>query len=194
MNLTATQRAVARVSTWVEWIARGCAYASAAGIFAIAALLTVSSLKRYIFLTPIQETEELGGLLFLATTFLALAHGLAKDRHVRLELLWRYLPSRWQDTFSIIGYLLIIFALVVLIRETWSTSMGSYAAQNRSVMTDILLWPWRLIMPATLSVVLAVAALRCLELGLVIAAGGREPSGGDAGRQSADSTSRAPGP
>ncbi len=164
---------VARLSVWIDHLARWCAYASAAGILAIAALLTISSLKRYIFLTPIPETEELGGLMFMATTFLALAHGLTKDRHVRLELLWHYLPGRWQDAASLLGYLLFMIALGVLISETWTNALGSYAEQNRSVMTDILLWPWRMIMPTTLMLVLMAAIMRFVLLALALAGIGR---------------------
>ncbi len=167
--------AVNRLSAWVDCLARWCAYASAAGIFVIAALLTISTLKRYIFLTPIPETEELGGLLFMATTFLALAHGLTQDRHVRLELLWRFLPGRWQDAASLVGYLLMMIALAVLISETWTTAVGSYMARNRSVMTEILLWPWRMVMPATLAVVLAATAVRFVALGFAVADAGHAP-------------------
>ena len=161
--------AVVRLSAWVDRVARWCAYTSAAGIFVIAALLTISTLKRYVFLTPIPETEELGGLLFMATTFLALAHGLTRDRHVRLELLWRYLPGRWQDAASMVGYLLMMIALAVLITVTWNTAIGSYVAQSRSVMTEILLWPWRMIIPATLTLMLAATAVRFVALGLAFA-------------------------
>ena len=176
MSLSAMREAVARASAWVDLVARWCAYVSAAGIFCIAALLTVSSLKRYIFLTPIQETEELGGLLFMATTFLALAYGLARDRHVRLELLWRHLPGRWQDVASLVGYALVMVAIVVLIAETWKTTMSSYAGQNRSVMTELLLWPWRLVMPASMSIVLAAAFMRFAALGLRVMDGGERDS------------------
>jgi len=134
----------------------------------IAALLTISSLKRYIFLTPIPETEELGGLMFMATTFLAIAYGLTQERHVRLELLWHYLPGRWQDAASLVAYLLLMVALGVLVSSTWNNAIGSYEAQNRTVMTEILLWPWRMIIPTTLAVVLAAAAVRFVALGLSI--------------------------
>ncbi len=173
MTLTSLRETVGRLARWADCLARWCAYASAIGIFFIAALLTVSSLKRYIFLTPIQETEELGGLLFMATTFLAIAYGLSQDRHVRLELLWRFLPARWQEQCSLLGYVLVMIALVVLVMETWHTGLGSYAMQNRSVMTELLLWPWRMIMPAALAVVLAVCTLRFLDLVLAMLCGER---------------------
>ncbi|MDA1091103.1 MAG: TRAP transporter small permease subunit [Proteobacteria bacterium] len=161
-------KTVARLSAWVDRLARWCAYASAAGIFAIAALLTISSLKRYVFLTPIPETEELGGLMFMASTFLAIAYGLTQDRHVRLVLLWNYLPGRWRDAASLVGYLLLMASLGVLISLTWTNAIGSYEEQNRTVMTEILLWPWRMIIPTTLAVVWVAAAVRFSALSLSI--------------------------
>lgn len=159
---------VARLSAWVDTVARWSAYVAAVGIFAIAALLTVSSLKRYIFQTPIQETEELGGLLFMATTFLALGYGMTQNRHVRLELFWRHLPGRLQDAASLLAYFLVIVAVGALIVQTWATTLNSFEYGNRSVMTEILLWPWRLIMPASLALVLMAALVRFLELGLTV--------------------------
>jgi TRAP-type C4-dicarboxylate transport system permease small subunit len=140
----------------VAGVARWLAYASAAGTFLIVALLVTSSMKRYLFQQPIHVTEELGGLLFLGTTFFGLVYGFTQNRHVRLELFWRLLPHPWQELMEVLGYVLCIAALALLIQQTWATTVFSYEIQGRSVMTEILLWPWRLIIPAVL-LLLAIA-------------------------------------
>jgi len=130
--------------------ARWLAYASAAGILLIVVLLVTSSLKRYLFQQPIHVTEELGGLLFLGTTFCGLVYGFTQNRHVRLELFWRLLPHPWRELMEVLGYVLCLVALGVIIKQTWATTVFSYEIQGRSVMTEILLWPWRLLIPAVL--------------------------------------------
>lgn len=152
-------------------IAEVCAGAAALGIFGIVVLLTASSLKRYLFHSPISVTEELGGLMFMATTFLSLAWGFIQGRHVRLELLWRVLPPKAAGTFEIIGLVAAIIGLGILANETWLATLLSYDLQGRSVMTELLLWPWRLIMPLTLLLLIAAIALRCVRIAL----GGFQP-------------------
>ncbi len=165
-------------------VARWCAYLSAVGIFVIVALLVTSSTKRYLFQEPIHITEELGGLLFLGTTFFGITYGFVRNRHVRLELLWRFLPYPWRQWLEVLGYVLCMLALALLIHQTWAMTVFSFELQARSVMTDILLWPWRLIMPAILLLLLAAIIIRSLVIVLRIVAGlppdeGKQPPSAD---------------
>lgn len=148
----------------VARIAEICAGASALGILGIVILLTASSLKRYVLNSPISVTEELGGLMFMATTFLALTWGFVRGRHVRLELLWRVLPPKLAGAFEVIGLVAAVAGLGILAIETWNATLLSYELQGRSVMTELLLWPWRLIMPLTLFLLIAAILLRCVRI------------------------------
>jgi len=169
--LAVFEKAQSVVSTLAVW----CAYVAAAGIFVIVALLVTSSTKRYLFQEPIHVTEELGGLLFLGTTFFGLTFGFVRNRHVRLELLWRYLPYPWRQLLEVLGYILCVLALLMLIHQTWAMTAFSYELQGRSVMTELLLWPWRLIMPAMLSLLLLAIVVRAIVTVLRVAAGERPP-------------------
>ncbi len=164
-----------RLQNVVSLIAVWCAYLAAAGIFVIVALLVVSSTKRYLFQEPIHVTEELGGLLFLGTTFFGLTFGFVRNRHVRLELLWRYLPYPWRQLLEVMGYVLCTLALLLLIQQTWAMTAFSHELQTRSVMTELLLWPWRLIMPAMLSLLMVAIVVRAMVTLLRVAVGDRHP-------------------
>lgn len=162
----------ARAEHIVARIAELCAGAAALGIFGIVILLTASSLKRYLLNSPISVTEELGGLMFMATTFLALAWGFVQGRHVRLELLWRVLPPKLAGVLEVVGLVAAIIGLGILVIETWNATLLSYDLQGRSVMTELLLWPWRLIMPLTLLLLIVAIVLRCMRIafgGFVVA-------------------------
>ena len=149
--LLAVVRRIELIQQYIAHVARWSAYLSAMGIFFIVMLLVGSSLKRYLFQQPIHVTEELGGLLFLATTFLGLTYGFVRNRHVRLELFWRKIPSPWNKITEAVGYVLCIAALTILVSETWALTVFSYDIQGKSVMTEFLLWPWRMIIPTILT-------------------------------------------
>ena len=139
--LLAVVRRVEVAQQYIALTARWGAYISAIGIFFIVLLLVGSSLKRYLFQQPIHVTEELVGLTY----------GFVRNRHVRLELFWRKIPSPWNKISESIGYVLCIGALVILVRETWLLTIFSFDIQGKSVMTELLLWPWRLIIPTILA-------------------------------------------
>ncbi len=153
-----------RMDRMLAFLADLCVYASAVGILGIAILLCASSIKRYLFHAPITVTEELGGLLFMATTFLAITGGFVRNRHVRLELLWRHIPTRFVPVCEFLMLLTVNFALGVLVIETWKATTMSFEFHNRSVMTEIVLWPWRMVMPFCLGLFMAIATVRCLRL------------------------------
>lgn len=160
-----------RLDGYVRRMAHWCVCASAVGIFFIVGLLAVSSTKRYLFDAPIHMTEELGGLMFMATTFLAITQGFVQERHVRLELLWRYLRYPWRQLLEVAGYALVLVALPVLVYQTWGAAMLSYELGAHSVMADLLMWPWRLVMPLTLGLFTCAVALRMVRVAVALARG-----------------------
>jgi len=162
--LLSVVRRIELIQQYIGHAARWSAYIAAIGIFFLVLLLVGSSLKRYLFQQPIHVTEELGGLLFLATTFFGLTYGFVQNRHVRLELFWRKIPSPWNNICEAIGYILCIGGLAILIRETWSLTIFSYNLQSRSVMTEFLLWPWRLIIPTVLTFLGLAIFVRLLSI------------------------------
>ena len=162
--LLSVARRIELIQQYIAHVARWSAYMSAIGIFFIVLLLVGSSLKRYLFQQPIHVTEELGGLLFLATTFLGLTYGFVRNRHVRLELFWRKIPSPWNTISEAIGYVLCIGGLTILVRETWALTVFSYDIQGKSVMTELILWPWRLIIPAILTFLGLAIFVRLLQV------------------------------
>lgn len=146
-----------RICTWLAGLA---ARVAAVGILAIVVLLVLSSLQRYVMGAPIPITEELAGLLFLASAFLSLVYGFTENRHVRLELLWRMLASPWRELAELLGLLLAVIALVALIIVTFDLGVDSFRGGHLSEMTEILLWPWRMLMSFGLGLLLLAVIVR----------------------------------
>ena len=156
-------RSLDRACTWLAELA---AKLAACGIVAIVVLLVLSSIRRYVAGSPIPITEELAGLLFLASAFLSLAYGFTQNRHVRLELLWKFLRSPWREAAELIGLVLAIIALVALIIVTYELGIDSLRGGHLSEMTEIVLWPWRLIMSFGLGLLLLAIVVRLARQGM----------------------------
>ena len=150
-------RGLDRACTWLADVAaKGAAY----GIMAIVVLLVLSSLQRYVIGSPIPITEELAGLLFLGSAFLSLAYGFTENRHVRLELLWKLLRSPWREAAELIGLVLAVVALIALIIVTYQLGAESFHGGHLSEMTEIVLWPWRMVMSFGLGLLLLAIVVR----------------------------------
>ncbi len=158
------ERAAAVLATAFGWLA-------ALAVLAIAALLVVSSLKRYLFASPVPATEELGSLLFLGLGLLSLAYGFINRRHVRVDILWRRFPARARLVLEALGLLMAVPALVILVRETWDVTVFTYEIGARSDMNELNLWPWRLILPIGLGMLGIVILLRATAMLLALATG-----------------------
>lgn len=157
-------------------LAELAAKVAALGILTIVGLLVLSSLQRYIAGAPIPVTEELAGLLFLGSAFLSLAFGFTENRHVRLELLWRMLSSPWREIAELVGLVLAVVALIFLIHVTYSLGADSLDGGHRSEMTEIMLWPWRMLIPAGLGLFLMAILIRLLVRILELCSGTRQPA------------------
>lgn len=176
--------AAERIQAVIEALARLAACLAALAVVGITALLVVSSIKRYLFSTPIPETEELSSLLFLAMSVLAIPCGLYRGRHVRLDLAWRHLPIRWRLGLEAIGLVVACLALGLLVRETLLSTFFAYQIGARTDMNEIRIWPWQLLLPAGLVLFLAGLAARAAVVGLRLAAGrlvDEPPGAADAG-------------
>jgi len=169
------ERAAAALATGFGWLA-------ALAVLAIAVLLVVSSIKRYLFASPVPETEELGSLLFLALGLLSLAYGFVNGRHVRVDIVWRRFPVRAGRFLEAAGLLLAVPALAILVRETWDVAVFSFEIGARSDMSEINLWPWRMVLPLGLGMLGIVVLLRAAAILLALATGTEDrPSGSTPG-------------
>ena len=162
---------IAALDRACTWLAGWAARLAALGILAIVILLVLSSLQRYVAGAPIPITEELAGLLFLASAFLSLAYGFTENRHVRLELLWKLLRSPWREVAELTGLVFAVVALVALMVVTYELGVDSFDGGHLSEMTEIVLWPWRLVMTFGLGLLLLAIVVRIGRQGLDLASG-----------------------
>ncbi len=163
--------AAERVEAGITVLARWAACLAALAVASITALLVVSSVKRYLFSNPIPETEELASLLFLAMGLLAIPCGLARGRHVRIELAWQRFPIRWRLGLEAFGLAIGVLAVALLVRETWQSTLFGYDIGARTDMNEIRIWPWQSMLPLGLGLFACALAARAAVLALRLATG-----------------------
>ncbi|WP_269078966.1 TRAP transporter small permease [Litchfieldella anticariensis] len=111
------------------------------------ALVFVSTLMRYLFNSPVHFSNELAGLLFLSITFLTIPHVLNIDRHIKIDLVVKKLPSRIKNPVGVFASMVMIIFSLVFIYESWGFMNFSRLISSRSDISGILLWPWMILMP-----------------------------------------------
>ncbi len=131
-------------------------------VAAMVSLLVASSLGRYVFGKPIAVTEELGALLFVTLAFMSMTEGFMSDRQVRIQLVWRSLPPRVQGWSMIAGHGLSVGALAVVIDATWDFAFFSYQVGAKTYITEIIEWPWMMLIPMSLGIFATATIVRML--------------------------------
>ena len=136
--------------------------ASAAGlaVAGMVVLLAGSSLGRYAFGKPIPVTEELGALLFVTLAFLSVTEGFMADRQVRIQVVWRLLPPRIKGWAMVVGHGLSVIGLVIIIWATWDFAWFSYQVGAETYITEILVWPWMMLVPVALAILVLATIVR----------------------------------
>jgi len=167
---------VDRAERSIAVIGRLMMYASCAAVVGIVVLLAGSSLRRYVLGTPITMTEEMTGLLFVATSCCCLVHGFSQNQHIRLILLWQHLPPPWRQWMEILGQAVALATIVIFVRETYAFAEFSYELGSRTDMTNILMWPWMALIPASLAVLGVAIAIRTVGNVLRVSSGIMMPS------------------
>lgn len=136
--------------------------ASAAGlaVAGMVVLLAGSSLGRYAFDKPIPVTEELGALLFVTLAFLSVTEGFMADRQVRIQVVWRLLPPRIKGWAMVVGHGLSVIGLTIIIWATWDFAWFSYQVGAETYITEILVWPWMMLVPVALAILVLATVVR----------------------------------
>jgi TRAP-type C4-dicarboxylate transport system permease small subunit len=146
----------------IERISQALGVAAAAAVAGIVVLLAGSSIQRYLIGNPIPITEELVALLFAALSFLSIAEGFVRNQQIRLEIVWRRLPPVAQGWAIIIGQFFSLAVIILLGRWTFDFAFTSLELGSRSYVSEILLWPWMMLVPVSLGVLALAVFVRAL--------------------------------
>lgn len=136
--------------------------AAAVAVAGIVVLLVSSSVRRYVLGSPIPVTEELTALLFAALSFLSIVEGFVHDRQIRVGIVWRKLPRPLRNWAMLAGHVFTLVVLAWLVRWTLEFSVVSLELGSRTYVSGLLLWPWMMLIPASLALLCVAVAVRAV--------------------------------
>ena len=155
----------------LEILARFKTAVAALACGTIVVLLIVSSTQRYVIGRPIAVTEELGSLLFVIVAFMASSESFLTNRQIRTEVIWQLLPERLRGAALVAGHLGSAAVLAFFAWKTWHFALFSYELGSRSLLTEILLWPFMIVIPVSLAILVLSIVVRSINDVLDLRAG-----------------------
>ncbi len=155
-------RLIDRAERIMEAVSRAMGVLAAIAIAGIVILLVGSSVRRYFLGSPIPVTEELAALLFAALSFLSIPEGFVHDRQIRIAIVWRKLPRAAQGWAMLAGHLFNLLILGWLARWTFGFALTSLELGSRTYVSEILLWPWMMLIPVALAILALALVVRAL--------------------------------
>jgi TRAP-type C4-dicarboxylate transport system permease small subunit len=103
------------------WVALGFFWALALVVF-------IQFVTRYVFNDSASWTEEIARYLLISTVFIGAAIGVAKNNHIQVDLLYRYLPKSPSRVLStaVDAMRIVFYAAMVLFTVQMMMKMESY--------------------------------------------------------------------
>ncbi len=128
-----------------EWSGRLIAWFG----LALALLLSFEIFMRHVLNNPTSYTYEIASMMGVAIGAGGLAYTHLHQGHVRVDVLWRLLPPRWQAITDLIGGIIFFFPLlIVLVYVSTLWVIHSYELHEISTETYMypIIWPVRLVL------------------------------------------------
>ncbi|MBA7600757.1 hypothetical protein ES703_07816 [subsurface metagenome] len=94
-------------------------YAGEAALVCMVIIIGVGVVARYIFNSPIKFTEDVSMALMIPLTFLPLAFVMKERAHISVDIVFRRLPSKYQNMLSLISQFLVIAYCFILLANAF---------------------------------------------------------------------------
>ena len=104
------------------------AWVALALFWALAGVVFTQFITRYVLNNSASWTEEIARYLLIGTVFVGAAIGVAKNNHIQVDLLYRYLPaglSRWVSR-AVDVLRMAFFAAMTVLTVLMMQKMGNY--------------------------------------------------------------------
>ena len=104
------------------------AWAALALFWSLGGVVFYQFITRYVFNNSASWTEEIARYLLIGTVFVGAAIGVAKNNHIQVDLLYRWMPAKLARAMALVVDVLRIafFAAMVVLTAQMMQKMGSY--------------------------------------------------------------------
>ena len=161
----------------LELLSKALLYLAVLAGMLMTGFVVLASLMRYMAGSPFAFTEEIVGLLFVATAFLGLPWATVRNLHLRITLIPDRLPPFWRTVSEVASTLLVIIFCAVFGFFSWEFAEMSLRVNAHSEMGGLALFPWMALMPsmAGLMALTALVQLARRLLGQDVQVSGERP-------------------
>lgn len=127
-----------------------------------------------VFSRPTVWAFDVSYMLYGTVFMMGAAYTLARDGHVRGDMLYRLWPPRVQATIDLSLYVLVYFpAMTAMLVAGWSYAYYSFSINERSLQSPFgpIIWPLKMVIPVTAFLMLlqgvsqVLKCVRCLQRG-----------------------------
>jgi C4-dicarboxylate transporter, DctQ subunit len=143
--------ALGAVDRTVHRIEKFTALLSGLGIFALMLLGVAHVLGRKFFNLPVPAYIDLVEIMMAFLVFMGISYTERLGGHIRMELFVSMLKGRWLALFETIGVVLGLGIVALLTYYSWTHAMRAYTLGDSSIDAQIALWPSKMIVPLSLS-------------------------------------------
>src|SRR5699024_6072345 len=119
-------------------------------IIPMVAALVYEVISRYFFDSPTIWAYDITYMLYGSIFMLGAAYALAKDAHVRADIIYGYLPMRWQGAIDALFYLCLYFpTMAIFTYLTYKYALDSWK-MGETIPTSPwmpIIYPYKTVMP-----------------------------------------------
>jgi len=133
----------------IDQISRACGALGAVLVLVLIVLMVYDAVMRYAFSAPTIWAFEVSTYLMGALFVLAIGYALERDAHVRVDLLYDWIPRRVLTVVDLIGFAALLLPILVLITHgCWEYFLEAYKSGERSGGSawNPKVWPFRLVL------------------------------------------------
>jgi len=151
-------RSVVKVVETITVVVSG--YLPACLLFLLMLLILVEVLTRYILHSPLGVSDEMGGYILVAITFIGLAYTWKEDGHVRIELLIGRLPNKVKKRIRLITLILATGFTIPLMKASYDLLNDSllFASRSGSWLRTPLVYPQTILLIGSILIFLQLVA------------------------------------
>ncbi|MBI4294934.1 MAG: TRAP transporter small permease [Chloroflexi bacterium] len=133
-----TGRYLDKFISYLGYVGLGLGIAS---VIAMALMITIHVILRYVFEVNLKFTDEYGGYLFTVIVFMGLAYCMRQEAHVYADLVVKHFPQRVRAALELVHSLAAIFLMGIYFKYAWRLWTDSVERGTRSVqVTETPMW------------------------------------------------------
>lgn len=152
-----------RTGSVLSALASAMLYLATAALLVMTALVTAAAIMRYVARRPLDFTEDLVALLYMAMVFLALPIATVRRAHISISVLPKRIMTLLRHPLRLAASLAMIAYCSWFTLAAFRFASQSLWLSAKSEQANILLWPWMAIMPIAMGFVVVISILHLMQ-------------------------------